>query len=143
MQEVEPLIGFVGIDDNFVVDGNHLWRRVLANAVQALRKAADADASVASGNVYNVGTGRSVTVLDLVNALNVILGKSLTVTHAPTRAGDVKFSRADISRTRRDLGYDPTVTFEDGLRQTVQWYLDQKTDKVPVNSVSGKKAVRV
>jgi UDP-glucose 4-epimerase len=115
----------------------------VANAVQALRKAADADASVASGNVYNVGTGRSVTVLDLVNALNVILGKSLSVTHAPSRAGDVRFSLADVSRTRRDLGYDPQVSFEDGLRQTVQWYLDQKTDKVPVNSVSGKKAVKV
>jgi len=115
----------------------------VANAVQALRKAADADAGVASGNVYNVGTGRSVTVLDLVNALNVVLGKTLAVTHAPTRAGDVKFSRADISRTRRDLGYDPTVTFEDGLRQTVQWYLEHKRDVVPVNSVGGKKAVRV
>jgi UDP-glucose 4-epimerase len=115
----------------------------VANAVQALRKAADADASVASGNVYNVGTGRSVTVLDLVNALNVILGKSLTASHAPTRAGDVRFSRADISRTRHDLGYDPAVTFEDGLRQTVQWSMEQKTDKVPVNSVGGKKAVRV
>jgi UDP-glucose 4-epimerase len=115
----------------------------VANAVQALRKAADADASVASGNVYNVGTGRSVTVLDLVAALNTILGKSLTVTHAPTRAGDVRFSRADISRTRRDLGYDPTVSFEDGLRQTVQWQTEQKADKVPVNSVGGKRAVRV
>ena len=115
----------------------------VANAVQALRQAADADAGVASGNVYNVGTGRSVTLLDLVNALNVILGKNLTVTHAPTRAGDVKCSRADITRTRRDLGYDPAVTFEDGLRQTVQWYLDQKRDAVPVNSVGGKKAVRV
>ena len=115
----------------------------VANAVQALRKAADADAGVASGNVYNVGTGRSVTVLDLVAALNTILGKTVTAAHAPTRAGDVRFSRADITRTRRDLGYDPTVTFEDGLRQTVQWYFDQKADKVPVNSVGGKKAVKV
>jgi UDP-glucose 4-epimerase len=115
----------------------------VANAVQALRKAADADAGVVSGNVYNVGTGRSVTVLDLVNALNTILGKTLTPTHAPTRAGDVRFSRADITRPRRDLGYDPTVTFEDGLRQTVRWHLEPKADKVPVNSVGGKKAVRV
>jgi UDP-glucose 4-epimerase len=84
-----------------------------------------------------------VTVLDLVNALNVILGKSMTATHAPTRAGDVRFSRADVSRTRRDLGYDPAVTFEDGLRQTVQWQMEQKADKVPVNSVGGKRAVRV
>lgn len=116
----------------------------VANAVQALRKAADADASVASGNVYNVGTGRSVTVLDLVNALNVILGKNLTATHAPTRAGDVRFSRADISRTRSDLGYDPTVTFEDGLRQTVQWHMEQQKGEKPlVNSVGGKRSVRV
>jgi UDP-glucose 4-epimerase len=115
----------------------------VANAVQALRKAAEADATVASGNVYNVGTGRSVTVLDLVNALNAILGKKLSPTFAPSRAGDVRFSRADISRTRRDLGYDPKVTFEDGLRQTVQWYIDeQKPEKPLVNSV-GAKRVRV
>jgi UDP-glucose 4-epimerase len=36
----------------------------------------------------------------------------------------VKFSKADIRRTREDLGYDPAVTFEDGLRATVEWYLD-------------------
>lgn len=116
----------------------------VANAVQALRKAADAPAEVASGNVYNVGTGQSVTVLDLVNALNAVLGKNLAPTFAPPRAGDVRFSRADISRTRGDLGYDPRVSFEDGLRQTVQWYIDQqKPEKVPVNSVGGKKPVRV
>jgi UDP-glucose 4-epimerase len=116
----------------------------VANAVQALRKAADADAAVASGNVYNVGTGRSVTVLDLVNALNGILGKNLSPTFALSRAGDVRFSRADISRTRRDLGYDPQVSFEDGLRQTVQWYVEQQRgERGPVNSVGAKKAVRV
>ena len=47
-------------------------------------------------------------------ALNKLLGKNLTALHAPTRAGDVRFSKADISRTRRDLGYAPDVTFEDG-----------------------------
>ncbi len=84
----------------------------VANAVQALMKAAEAPE--VSGNVYNVGTGRSVTVLDLVAALNRILGTDLKPIFAPTRAGDVKFSKADIRRTRHDLGYDPGVTFEDG-----------------------------
>ena len=50
------------------------------------------------------------------------MGKSLNVTHAPTRAGDVRFSKADISRTRRDLGYEPEVTFEEGLQRTLDWY---------------------
>ncbi len=96
----------------------------VANAVQCLRRAAEADGKVVSGNVYNVGTGRSVTVLDLVAALNDILGTTLTATHGPSRVGDVRYSLADISRTRRDLGYDPTVTFETGLRDTVKWHLD-------------------
>jgi UDP-glucose 4-epimerase len=90
------------------------------NAVQALTRAADAPE--VSGNVYNVGTGRSVSVLDLVATLNRVLGTRLDPIFGPTRAGDVKFSRADISRTRADLGYDPAVCFEDGLRRTVAWY---------------------
>ncbi len=116
----------------------------VANAVQALRKAADAPASVASGNVYNVGTGASVTVLDLVRELNTVLGTNVVAAYGPERAGDVKFSRADISRTRKDLGYDPKVNFADGLKQTVQWYLDQepKGDK-PKATGGSKKAVTV
>jgi UDP-glucose 4-epimerase len=92
----------------------------VGNAVQALMKAAYAPN--VSGNVYNVGTGRSITVLDLVNALNAILGTKLEPKFVPTRAGDVKYSLADISRTRRDLGYDPDVSFEEGLKRTVEWY---------------------
>src|SRR4051794_20946021 len=93
----------------------------VGNAVQALMKAAEAPG--VSGNVYNVGTGRSISLLDLVAGLNRVLGKSLEPVFGPTRAGDVKFSRADISRTRADLGYDPAVAFEAGLDQTVRWYL--------------------
>ena len=103
----------------------------VANAVQALVRASEAPD--ASGNVYNVGTGRTVTVLDLVAALNRALGTKLTPTFASARAGDVKFSKADIRRTRADLGYDPVATFDDGLRQTVEWYL----------GTIGKRVVRV
>jgi UDP-glucose 4-epimerase len=93
----------------------------VGNAVQALMKAAAAPN--VSGNVYNVGTGRSVTVLDLVASLNRIFGTKLVPQFAETRAGDVKFSRADISRTQRDLGYKPDVSFDDGLKQTVDWHI--------------------
>ena len=94
----------------------------VANAVQALVRAADA--GEASGNVYNVGTGRSITVLDLVAALNRVLGTDLPPVFGPARAGDVRCSRADIRRAQRDLGYEPAVGFEDGLRKTVAWYLE-------------------
>jgi UDP-glucose 4-epimerase len=105
----------------------------VANAVQALVKAAEAPE--VSGNVYNVGTGRSISVLDLVAALNRILGTKLEPTFGPTRAGDVKFSRADIHRTRYDLGYDPAVSFEEGLRRTVEWHHEVTRRPAPVTLV--------
>jgi UDP-glucose 4-epimerase len=80
-----------------------------------------AEAPGISGNVYNVGTGSSVTVLDLIAALNRVLGTKAVPTHAPPRTGDVRYSRAKIGRIRRDLGYEPTVAFEDGVRDTVAW----------------------
>jgi UDP-glucose 4-epimerase len=91
----------------------------VTDVVQALLKAATA-ANVA-GNVYNVGTGKSVSLLELIAALNRQLGTEAVPQHASPRAGDVRHSRADISRARRDLGYEPHVAFEDGLAETLRW----------------------
>jgi UDP-glucose 4-epimerase len=96
----------------------------VANCVQAIVKAAEAPG--VSGKVYNVGTGRSVTVLDLIAALNKLMGRNLNPKHSDPRAGDVRFSLADISRTRKDLGYSPTVTFEEGLAKTLAWYRGER-----------------
>jgi len=101
----------------------------VANAVQALIKAAEAPKAV-SGQVYNVGTGSSITVLDLVEALNKLMGKNLVATHSDPRAGDVRFSKADISRTRRDLNYKPDIAFDEGLKRTLAWYCE--TNQVTV-----------
>jgi UDP-glucose 4-epimerase len=110
------------------IDGDGLQSRdftYVANAVQAVVKAADAPA--ASGNVYNIGVGSSTTVLDLVRHLNDILGTNIQPTHGPARPGDVRHSQADISLARRDLGYEPTVAFPEGLRRTVEWYRATQT----------------
>ncbi len=105
------------------VDGDGLQSRdftYVANVVQALTKAADAPGI--SGRVYNIGTGRSITVLDLIAALNHLLRTSTVPQHGPPRAGDVRYSLAEISKARRDLGYDPTISFEEGLKRTLAWY---------------------
>lgn len=94
----------------------------VANAVQALIRAADVPEI--SGNVYNVGTGQSISILHLVAALNKVLGTDIEPLFGPPRPGDVAFSRADITLTCRDLGYKPLVTFEEGLRRTAEWYLN-------------------
>jgi UDP-glucose 4-epimerase len=92
----------------------------VTDVVQALTRAAAAPG--VSGQVYNIGTGRGVSVLELLAALNRQLGTDIAPRHAPPRAGDVRHSRADITRARRDLGYEPAVSFEDGLAQTLRWY---------------------
>ncbi len=109
------------------IEGDGLQSRdftYVANAVQACIKAADAPAAV--GNVYNVGTGGSTTVLDLVKHLNQILGLSVQPVHVAPRPGDVRHSQADITRARRELGYEPDVSFVEGLRRTLEWYRSQK-----------------
>jgi UDP-glucose 4-epimerase len=87
------------------------------NAVDAVVKALDA--GPANGNVYNIGIGQSSSVLDLVRELNKILGKSIEPTFGPARPGDVRHSEADITLARRDLGYEPTVSFALGLERTL------------------------
>jgi UDP-glucose 4-epimerase len=92
----------------------------VGDVVQALTKAADTPGI--SGRTYNVGTGRGTSVLDLVAALNRLLGTQAKPEHGAARAGDIRHSRADISAIRRDLGYEPAFTFEEGLRRTLDWY---------------------
>jgi len=92
----------------------------VGDVVQALTKAA-ATPGIA-GRTYNVGTGRGTSVLDLVAALNRLLGTQAKPEHGAARAGDIRHSRADISAIRRDLGYEPAFTFEEGLRRTLDWY---------------------
>lgn len=75
-----------------------------------------------SGQVYNVGTGRSVTLLDLVRELNALLGTTITPKHGDPRPGDIRHSRAKIDHIRAALGYEPRVSFAEGLRRTLDWY---------------------
>jgi UDP-glucose 4-epimerase len=88
------------------------------NAVQALEQAATAPS--ASGGVYNVGGGAGVSVLDVIDALNGLLGARITPVHVAARSGDVRHSQADLTLAKRDLGYEPQVAIAEGLRLTLE-----------------------
>jgi UDP-glucose 4-epimerase len=96
----------------------------VANVVQANLLAAEA--AGVSGEVFNVACGRRASLLDLVAALNRILGTDIQPRFGPPRPGDVKHSQADITRAERLLGYAPRVQFEDGLAQVVTWLSQQQ-----------------
>jgi UDP-glucose 4-epimerase len=95
----------------------------VGNAVQAVLKAAEAPAAI--GKVYNIGSGGSIRIIDLVTHLQQLLGTSVQPKFAPPRAGDVRHSQADIAQARLDLGFDPQVSFVEGLRRTIAAFRGQ------------------
>jgi UDP-glucose 4-epimerase len=92
----------------------------VTNVVQAVLLACQAPA--AAGQTINVGAGKSYTLNQTIERLNRIFGKQVKPRYAPPRAGDVRDSRADLQRAREILRYEPQVSFEEGLRLTVEWY---------------------
>ena len=80
------------------------------------------EAAGASGETINLATGGGVVINDLVAKLNAILQTDIAPIHVDERPGDIKHSRADISKARHLLGYQPIVSFDEGLRRTVDWH---------------------
>ena len=92
------------------------------NAVEANLLACTAPAAQVAGKVFNVATGRRVTLNETFKLLQGLTSYSGSPIYAAERGGDIKHSLADISAAETHLGYKPKVNFEDGLRRTVDWY---------------------
>lgn len=73
------------------------------------------------GETVNVACGERITLNELVERINRVLGTRIKAIHGPERQGDVKHSLADISRAKTLLGYEPTVSFDAGLARTAEW----------------------
>jgi len=92
------------------------------NAVDANLLACKAPSAKVSGQVFNVATGTRFSLNETFTMLAKIIGYMKCPEYEPSRAGDVKHSLADITRTSEALGYQPAVSFEEGLHHTVEWY---------------------
>jgi UDP-glucose 4-epimerase len=90
----------------------------VANAVRANMLAMRAQGPL-KGEVMNIGTGRRITLLELVIAFNRALGTYLEPELKPARAGDVLHSQAALDLARALIGYEPVVDFEQGLERTL------------------------
>ncbi|MDD5454435.1 MAG: SDR family oxidoreductase [Candidatus Ratteibacteria bacterium] len=85
------------------------------NLLAALKKEA-------AGQAFNVAIGQTYNLLELVRDINKILGKNIKPTFHPIRAGDVKYTWADMSKAKKMLGPIPQINFFEGLKKTVEWY---------------------
>jgi len=80
-----------------------------------------AEADVEPGAVFNIGSGRSVTIADLVQSLRGLFPGIPEPTFGPARAGDIRLSSGRIGRAEQALGYRPETALSDGLAVTVEW----------------------
>ena len=102
-------------------DGEHTRDfTYVANVVDGVLRACTAER--ASGEVINVATGGRISLNTLFRVVRDLVGARVEPIYADPRPGDVKDSQADISKAQRILGYQPLVSFEDGLAKTVSWY---------------------
>jgi len=76
----------------------------------------------AAGEIMNMATGGRISLLDLIDKINALLGTSIQPVHEDERPGDIKHSRAGIDKARDLLDFSPVVDFDDGLARTLEYY---------------------
>lgn len=89
------------------------------NVVDANILAAEGDAT---GVAVNVACGGQITINQLVEQINGVLGADIQPIYDDPRPGDVRHSMADLERAREQLGYEPAVEFQAGLERTIDWF---------------------
>jgi UDP-glucuronate 4-epimerase len=71
--------------------------------------------------IYNLGRSNPVPLAEMVAAIESALGKRAVLDRQPEQPGDVRTTFADVSKARAELGYEPRVSFEEGIRRFVEW----------------------
>ncbi len=94
----------------------------IENVVRANMQAVEAPEEKVAGKVFNIAGGQSISLLQLVAELSRLTGQSLKPQFEPIRAGDVKNSQADITAAQQALGFQSTVSWQDGLERTLEFY---------------------
>jgi nucleoside-diphosphate-sugar epimerase len=75
---------------------------------------------------FNLGTGGRYTLNETLRVLEKFAGRRADANYTQPRPGDIRDSQADISRAREKLGFNPGISFEEGLRRTWDWYSARK-----------------
>ncbi|MDI6775058.1 MAG: SDR family oxidoreductase [Verrucomicrobiota bacterium] len=106
-----------GEDPTVFGDGRQTRDFVFVKDVVQANLLAMSSARADRGEVFNVGTSREISLLDLLEALRELTGRAFTIRFAPARPGDIRRSVADVSLAGSALGYSPRWNVRQGLRE--------------------------
>ena len=91
----------------------------VVDAVEANILAAESDSV---GKVFNIGGGSRISVNELINEMENIMGKKAKIKYIGKQKGDVRDTLADVSKAKKELGWMPKVKIEEGLKKSVEWW---------------------
>jgi UDP-glucuronate 4-epimerase len=72
--------------------------------------------------VFNIGSNNPISLKEMIETIEKVLGKKAKINSLPMQPGDVDRTYADITKLREMTGYNPSISFEDGIRSFVEWY---------------------
>ena len=81
-----------------------------------------AGAKETHGETVNIACGQAVTINEIIAMINKLLGKNVKPIYTDARPGDVKHSLADVTAARKLIGFEPAVSFAEGLELAIDWY---------------------
>ncbi|MGL5643126.1 MAG: SDR family oxidoreductase [Paraclostridium sp.] len=113
-------------DESPIINGDGEHSRdftYIDNVIEANLRACIAPRE-ACGKAYNIAYGGRVSLNELYETLRKSLNKDIKPVYGPNRKGDIKHSNADISSAKTLLNYNPSYSFEDGIKLTIEWYKD-------------------
>jgi len=128
LEKVVPrFITSVLLDEPLTVHGSGMAARdfvFVEDVCRAVDTVMHAEAALVDGEVFNVGTAQDRTILSIAQDILRLMGRdSSAIDHSGDRLGQVTRHTADYSKIRRVLGWTPTMSWEDGLLQTIDWYV--------------------
>lgn len=97
-------------------DFTYIANVVQANLLACLARDEDA------GEVFNVACGSNISILEMYEMINHILGKDIEPEFTSQRKGDLKYTKANIEKIKEKLSYCPEYEFEEGLKKYLKWY---------------------
>lgn len=72
--------------------------------------------------IFNIGSNSPVSLTEMIETIEKVLGKKAIIDRLPMQPGDVDRTYADISKLKEMTGYNPSLTFEEGIEKFVEWY---------------------
>ncbi len=126
---IRKFIGLVFEDKPLTVYGDGISKRDYTYVSDCIRGFMAALKKPMGFEIFNLGSGKTIQLRELIDLIKKTTGKEVRIKRFKEQAGDVPITYADITKTRKLLGYATVVSMDEGIRRFVEWYKDEYKER--------------